>query len=82
MRELLLRQEAERIGAPGKSGPPTPHFQEQRRRLLLRNPRFALRYLRAAKRAAPREAFAGRQSGATDVRFPETIPVPAPDHPA
>jgi hypothetical protein len=82
MRELFLRQEAERVGAPGKSGPPTPYFEAQTRRLLLRNPRFALRYLRATKRAGGRETLAGRQGRGPDVRFPESIPAPAENHPA
>ncbi len=51
MRELLLRLEAERVGAPGKSGPPTQYFREQARRLLRRNPRLGARYRRAARRA-------------------------------
>jgi hypothetical protein len=49
MRELLLRVEAKRVGAPGKSGPSTEYFRRERRRLLLRNPRFALKYRRATK---------------------------------
>ena len=48
-RELLLRAEAERVGAPGMSGPPTEYFREQKRRPLLRNPRFAIEYRRARK---------------------------------
>jgi hypothetical protein len=47
MRELLLRAEAKRVGAPGKSGLPTEYFRREKRRLLLRNPRFAIEYRRA-----------------------------------
>ena len=49
-RELLLRLEAKRLSAPGRSGPPTEYFQRQRRRLLLHDPLFAIKYLRATKR--------------------------------
>ena len=48
-RELLLRLEAKRLGAPGKSGPPTEYFRRQKRNLLLSNPRFAITYLRVTK---------------------------------
>jgi hypothetical protein len=65
MRELLLRLEAERVGAPGKSGTPTHYFREQSRRLLLRHPRLAARYRREARRAR-RESLARRQGRAAD----------------
>jgi hypothetical protein len=51
MREVLLRVEAKRVGAPGRSGAPTEYFRQQRRRLLWRHPRFAIEYLRATKQS-------------------------------
>jgi hypothetical protein len=49
MRELLLRAEAKRVGAPGRSGPSTVYFRDQKRRLLWSHPAFAIQYLRARK---------------------------------
>jgi len=51
MRELFLRLEEERLGISGRSGAPTEYFRDQKRRLLLRNPRFAIQYHRAQKEA-------------------------------
>jgi hypothetical protein len=51
MRELFLRLEEERLGVSGRSGAPTEYFLDQKRRLLLRNPRFAIRYHRARTEA-------------------------------
>jgi hypothetical protein len=51
MRELLLRLDAERRGAPGKSGTPTVYFREWKRRMMLRNPSFALHYLVETRRS-------------------------------
>lgn len=59
MQELLLRAEANRRGAPGKSGPPTDYFRARRRRLLLRNPRFAIAYRRATKQGRTTEPGLG-----------------------
>jgi hypothetical protein len=78
MRELLLRLEAERLGAAGRSGPATVYFREWKRHVLLRNPRFALKYL-AATRSRRREAAVGRQRSANDPRFSENVPAPARD---
>jgi hypothetical protein len=47
MEELLLRIRAEQVGAPGRSGPPTVYFRDQKRRLLRRHPGYACRYLLA-----------------------------------
>jgi hypothetical protein len=50
MRELFLRLEEERLSVSGRSGVPTEYFREQKRRLLLRNPRFAIQYHRARRK--------------------------------
>ncbi len=80
MRELLLRLEAERVGASGRSGPETLYFHERKRRVLLRNPRFAAKYL-LATRWRRRETSAGREGRAAEVRFSEGVRAPTPDLP-
>jgi hypothetical protein len=54
MQELLLRVEAEQSDAPGRSGVPTVYFRDQKRRLLRRSPRFAVKYLLATRRRRKR----------------------------
>lgn len=56
-REASLRAEARRVQAPGTRGEPTEEFREQKRHVLLRNARFALEYVRAAKQARRRARF-------------------------
>lgn len=51
MRDLFLRLEEERLGVSGSRGAPTEYFRDQKRRLLLRNPRFAIQYQRARNEA-------------------------------
>jgi hypothetical protein len=78
MRELLLRLEAERFDAPGRSGPATVYFREWKRRVLLRNPRFALKYLAATRSEHP-EPAENRPNRANDARFSDNAAAPAPD---
>ena len=78
MRELLLRLEAERDGTPGRSGPGTIYFHEWKRYVLLRNPRFALKYL-AATKSRRQEAAEVWQSRAKDGLRSESLPAPASD---
>jgi hypothetical protein len=69
MRELLLRVEAKRVGAPGKSGPSTVYFRERQRRMLLRHPYFAIKYFRATKQG--RSEVPGRQRRVNEARLLE-----------
>jgi hypothetical protein len=80
MRELLLRLEAERVRAVGKSGSPTVYFRGQKRRLLLSNPLFALRYIRATKRSRPQPSPTWQQR-VIEAQLSESRPARARDLP-